>query len=207
MTVIFIRHSDDNGSNPSFSHDPKVTKRGKKKAQIASYELVNRYGSPSIIFCSPFRRTLETAKQMREMCDSRTEIYIDNNLSRYFCRREKANPEISKKTEKYDVPIYEEWCEFENRIDKHLKMLKKRGYKDSEEVVWVISHALVYKHVARVYGMDIPVIIPFMHTFIIHKYSVELSKKAQERRRYREHRKKQAYFKSKKNKKRAKKYM
>jgi len=207
MTVIFVRHSDDNGSNPSYSHDPKVTKRGKKKAQIAAYKLIEQYGSPSVIFCSPFRRTLETAKQMRDVCGAHTEIYIDNNLSRYFCRREKANPEISKTTEKYDVPIYEEWHDFENRIDKHLRMLKRKGFVDSEDVIWVISHALVYKHVARVYGIDIPIIIPFMHNFIIHKYSIELPKKAQELRRHEEHLRKRKYFKSKKNKKRSKKYM
>jgi len=144
---------------------------------------------------------------MRRICDGHPEIYIDNNLSRYFCRREKANPQISQKTKKYDVPIYEEWCEFEDRVDKHLRMLRNRGFKESDDVVWVISHALVYKFVARVYGVDIPVVIPFMDHFVVHKYSIELPKKVQERRRYEESRRKKEYFRSKKNKKRAKKYM
>lgn len=207
MTVVFIRHSDDNGSDPSHHHDPKVTRRGKKKAENAAYELIRMYGEPSVIFCSPFRRTLETSKRMKKMCNLPPEIYIDNNLSRYFSKKEKKNPDISSKTRKYDVPIYESWNDFEERINKHIQMLIHSGYKKSEDVVWVVSHALVYKHVARVYGVDIPIIIPFLEHFVVHEYSIELPKRVQRRRRREESRRKEEYFKSKRNKKRAKKYM
>jgi len=208
MTVIFLRHTDDNGSDQSKSHDNKINRKGLFRLRMVINDLIEKYGCPSIIFTSAFRRTLDTSKEIKKMCDSSTEIYIDNNLSRYFCKREKENPEISNRTEKYDVPIYEDWNEFEKRINKHIRMLKKKGYiYDKNILVMCVTHSLVYKHVARVYGVDIPVVIPFMDKFIINKYSVELPKKIQERRRYEDHIRKREYFKSKKNKKRAKKYM
>jgi len=208
MPVIFLRHTDDNGSDQFEAHDNKINKRGRFRLKVVINDLLEKYGYPSIIFTSAFRRTLDTAKEIKKMSNSETVIYIDNNLSRYFCSREKENPEISQRTRKYDVPVYEEWSDFEKRVNKHLRMLKKKGYiNDENNLVICVTHSLVYKHAARVYGIDIPVIIPFMEHFVIHKYSIELPKKMQELRRYEESRRKRQYFKSKKNKKKAKRYM
>jgi len=208
MPVIFLRHTDDNGSDQSEAHYNKINDRGRFRLRVVIQDLLEKYGNPSIIFTSAFRRTLDTAKEIKKMSNSKTDIYIDNNLSRYFCRREKANPEISQRTKKYDVPIYENWDDFEKRVNKHLRMLKNEGYiNDPDNLIICVTHSLVYKHAARVYGIDIPVIIPFMEHFLIHEYSIELPKKVQERRRYEESRRKKEYFRSKKNKKRAKKYM
>lgn len=191
MTIIFIRHGDDNESDPSYSHDPKITKNGKKKARRVAFELVEKYGCPDVIFCSPFQRTIQTAKMMRKMCGYSTKIYIDNNLSRYFCSREKANPQVNPSTQKYEAPIYECWDEFEKRVDKHLNMIKHNRYiGDNTKMVWCITHALVYKHVARTYGVTIPVYIPFMHYFLLHEWSTELDKYEIRKRRKHERRRK-----------------
>jgi len=169
--IIFIRHTDDDGSNPIYSHDPKVTKKGLKKAKEIAFRLIEQYGCPDIIFCSPFRRTIQTSKIMKKMCDNYTKIYVDNNLSRYFCKREKKNPQVDPGTQKYDAPIYESWKDFEDRINKHLRMLKKGEFAKTDEVIWCITHALVYKHVAKVYGIKIPSYIPFMHHFCLNEHS------------------------------------
>lgn len=195
MPVIFIRHGDDNDDDPTYTHDPKITDNGKKKARSTSFELVQKYGSPKIIFCSPFRRTIQTAKMMKKMCGAKTKIYIDKNLSRYFCAREKVNPQIGPGTGKYDTPIYESWKGFEYRVDKHLEMIKKNYFNQKDEVIWCITHALVYKHVARTYTITIPSYIPFMHYFVFDKQAKEISKSKRDYQRY----------KSKKNKKKQQK--
>ncbi len=196
MTIVFVRHADDNVSKPTYSHDPRITKYGEKKAQRAALELVDRYGCPDIIFCSPFRRTIRTAKAMKKICGFHTDIFVDNNLSRYFCSREKVDPQIDPGTEKYDAPIYESWSEFEDRIDKHLKMLKHTNAKSSGFVIWCITHALVYKHVARTFTVEIPTFIPFMDHFLIHEHSVAINKKECKKKR------KQQQHKKRKHKKR-----
>lgn len=195
--IIFIRHADDDGSDPIYSHDPKITRRGLKKAKDIAFQLIERYGCPDIIFCSPFRRTIQTSKSMKKLCDDYTKIYVDNNLSRYFCKREKANPQVDPGTQKYDAPIYESWNDFEDRINKHLRMLKKEDFAEREEVVWCITHALVYKHVAKVYGIKIPTYIPFMHHFCLNEHSFPV--KSFEKKSHNKRTKKRRYQKYKVN--------
>lgn len=187
MVVIFIRHADDGIQSPKYSHDPKITKQGNKKAQKMALELIERYGCPDIIFCSPFRRTIQTSKSMKKLCNSHTKIYVDNNLSRYFCSREKKDPQVDPGTSKYSCPIYESWSDFENRIEDHLKMLKKEEFAKRDEVVWCITHALVYKHVAKVYGITIPAHIPFMHHIVLHEHSFEVDPRRHKRKQKHTH--------------------
>lgn len=200
MTIIYIRHGNDNDSDPSYSHDPKITRNGKKKARRVAFELVEKYGCPDVILCSPFQRTIQTAKMMKKMCGYKTTIYIDSHLSRYFCSREKADPQIDPSTEKYDTPIYESWNDFEGRVDKHLKMIKHNGYiTNNSKMVWCITHALVYKRVSRTYGVEIPIYIPFMDYFLLHEWSMEVSEyERKERRKSDRRRKRKANRRSKK---------
>jgi len=191
MPVIFIRHSNDDDTDPTYTHDPKITEDGKKKARKRAFELVEKYGSPKMIFCSPFRRTIQTAKAMKKMCGSKTKIYIDKILSRYFCAREKADPQIDPGTGNYDTPIYESWKGFEYRIDTHLKMISKNRFTQKDEIIWCITHALVYKHVARTYDIKIPSYIPFMHYFVLDKESKQISKT---KRDYQRHTRKKRKF-------------
>lgn len=184
--IIYIRHGNDDGSDPTFAHDPRITEDGRKKARKTAFELVKDYGSPKIIFCSPFKRTIQTAKIMKKMCGANTEIYIDPNLSRYFCTREKCDPQLYPETERYDTPIYESWNGFERRVNKHLDMIEKNKFKLRSAIIWCITHALVYKHIARTYQVEIPNYIPFMHSFFINANSnplpVELRRKSANRR-------------------------
>jgi len=196
MPIVFIRHSNDDDSDPTYSHDPKITESGRKKARSTAFELVQKYGCPKIIFCSPFRRTMQRAKMMNKMFGSKTKIYIDKNLSRYFCAREKADPQIDPGTCRYDTPIYECWKGFEYRIDKHLEMIKKNNFMQSADVFWCITHALVYKHVARTYSITIPSYIPFMHYFILNENAEAVSKSKRNSHRHKKkkrHRKKDVY--------------
>lgn len=164
--LIFVRHSDDSSKN-AHRHDGAITSRGKRRAQKVAKKMVSRYGKPDRIYCSPFQRTRETMENMLigANLEQRPSIVMDPRLSRYFSSKEKADPSIFTKTEDYGVPIYESWRDFNNRVRNFLKELEDKQLFDEGVVIWVITHALVYKRCAYRYKFKIPENIPFMHKF------------------------------------------
>lgn len=165
--LIYVRHSDDEVDDATFKHDPKLTDDGRKLAQSKGDKIIEKYGQPTIIYCSPFRRTKETLDNMlSNLTDEQREnikIYYVSNQSRYFSSKEKRNPQIAKSTKSSHVPIYESYHDFEKRVKKSGKKLEK--YIRSKQIVWVITHTTVYKRTAKNYSIKLPNYIPFMHSF------------------------------------------
>ena len=65
--TVYIRHAKKeyiNGDSPTFKHDPGITFEGVDHCKKISNMLVNRYGVPDEIICSPYRRARETAIAM-----------------------------------------------------------------------------------------------------------------------------------------------
>lgn len=167
--LVYIRHSDDDHSPNNYVHDKSIDKEGKTNAKRKARKWMQKYGKPDIILCSPFRRTLETARIIRNTCGKNVPLYIDNNLSRYFCSSEKRNPQINPLTSQYDIPIFECKEDFEERIEKHLDFVQEYQHKKHITNIWCITHALVYKHIAKIYDNHLPKSIPFLHHFILYK--------------------------------------
>lgn len=171
--LIYIRHSDDEYSNPTYKHDNNITNRGVRLAQKTGKKLIEKYGLPYKIYCSPFRRTRQTLENMLSSLSpelrAQIQISFDNRLCRYFSSSEKRRPKIDPKTKSHQVPITETWEDFKERIDEHIMKMRRHKYKYREEVVWVITHALVYKRVARHHQKELPDYIPFMHYFYLRK--------------------------------------
>jgi broad specificity phosphatase PhoE len=177
MTIIYIRHADDIES--THRHDARITKKGKQRAKKMAQKLLSKYGLPSFILCSPFKRARSTAGVMRQQLPKDCPLYIDRNLSRYFCSREKCEPSLYATTGKYDTPIYESKSGFHRRIDKHLSMIQQKGWHRSHKIVWCITHALVYKYIALRSQVKIPSHIPFLDYFV---YPPSPSQKAKKRK-------------------------
>ena len=164
--LIFIRHSDDQDDDPTHALDPKLTKEGKHLAYKEGKALIERYGLPTIIYCSPFRRTKETLEYMlRKRSTSNMAIIYDNRLSRYFSSKEKKHPDIDRSTKKADVPIFESYGDFKERARDLTHALDV--YIGGKEIVWCITHSSFYKKIASIYKAPIPDHIPFMHHFQI----------------------------------------
>lgn len=168
--LIFVRHSKDT-SRGAHRHDGRIVKEGKKLAERSGRRLVKKYGTPDIIYCSPFQRTRETMESMIKggKFETRPSIILDTRLSRYFSGREKQDPSIFTSTEEYGIPINESWNEFKYRVRDFIKDLEKKDYFRKDIVVWVITHALVYKEIARKYRHKLPEKIPFMDYFRVSK--------------------------------------
>lgn len=149
--VVYIRHADDNDHKTKYKHDPHITQKGIFKAKIIIHELISKYGYPTEIYFSPFRRCIDTMKVMmhelkkiKNAKSKNIKLYCDISLSRYFTKKDKENPSISKQTLSYNIPIYENKKEFHKRVKSHVSDMSK-----SPNNIWCITHALVYKNIAK----------------------------------------------------------
>jgi len=169
--LIYLRHGNDEGKDfpPDVSqhrHDKHLTDRGKKEATSEAVKLIKLYGPPDIIRCSPFARGKDTVHGMlRGFTQQKLPLPIiryDRALSRFFNRKEQADPSVGPETLEKNVPIYETKEEFHDRVDKHIKRMETY---ELGKLIWIITHALVYKRVAAHHQIEIPKHIPFLHHF------------------------------------------
>lgn len=164
--IIYIRHSDDNDRHPVHRHDQKINKKGKILAYQKAQRLIKKYGHPTIMYISPFVRSKETAHEMAKAFTKKIDVYYDKRLSRFFSKKEQQDPSVFQSTLKHNIPIKETSEEFKQRVQNHIDSMEKRKYKkSSKDIVWCITHALVYKKVARYYHISIPKYIPFVEHF------------------------------------------
>ena len=152
--VVYIRHADDNNKHTKHKHDPHITKRGMHNVKKTTKELISKYGCPDTIYVSPFRRCVDTVKIMVNEINNinnnnKINVICDVNLSRYFSKSDKKHPRVSKTTLDYNVPIYETKREFHKRINNHINETVKTEKSHNENIVWCITHALVYKNIAK----------------------------------------------------------
>lgn len=159
--IIFIRHSLDNDLKHRIN--TKLTTRGKRIAYIKGLKLIRKYGVPYKIYCSPFRRTIQTMKSMLKSLpkESLPKIKLSHGLSRYFSSKEL----MQDFTLSIDVPVHETKEEFTQRVVETIKKLQK--WVHSQEVVWCITHTTVIKKIAKIYKIKLPHTIPFMYSFVV----------------------------------------
>ena len=120
MTILWVRHADDEYYDVTYIHDGKAVGVDLEASKKLYKKMIHVYGEPKHIFCSPFRRTQMTANQMGI---SSEKITYDIRLSRYFSSREKSHPEVSddtlsliKKKDEYDTIVGESYSEFIERV-------------------------------------------------------------------------------------------
>lgn len=180
MTAFSIRHSHDEQRDrkknfEDHRHDHPITPVGRKMAAERFIQLIKKIGVPQIIYCSPFKRGIETVKYMipRSMRSS-IRIMSDTRLSRFFNSKEQKDPSIFPETKKKNVPIRETKKQFHTRIEDFIKSMMKEGNIGSKKNVWFITHALVHKYIAGIYNVTIPEHIPFLHCFEVKKGGKEI---------------------------------
>lgn len=166
MVTIIIRHADDNEDTPTHRHDQEITDRGKRKAKEKALRLIDRYGQPDIIYCSPMMRTRQTLAEMLKYVKSKPIIYFDNRISRYFSSREQKEPSVFTVTNQRNIPIYETYDKFKHRCDKFLREIKDKNYiYTRRKVIWVISHTLVIKRITSKLHMRIHSYLNFLESY------------------------------------------
>lgn len=147
--LIYLRHGDDRGQDV-YKHDRSLNDRGSKKASKASGELVEKYGHPSTIIVSPFRRTIQTLNAMAQQFKRPVGVHRDPRVAQYLGG--KREPIISPETAAL-VSMDETLDAFRARIRDHVEDAKRRDSVGA--AIWCITHQIVIEEVARYFDVQI----------------------------------------------------
>ncbi len=162
---VLLRHQHDEDPEATYALDPHITPKGINSIRKYINSLVNEYGVPTIIYCSPLLRCRESAKYMRSHIqatyDVKIKIIIDPRLSRYFTSKDKKNPSIRQKSIDYNTPVTDNWKDFKYRI-KQFSKEHKHELRDKNTLVWCVTHYLVIREYSKIMGFTIPKKMPFM---------------------------------------------
>lgn len=176
--IIYIRHASDQYEDPTFLHDQKIvkTKENIENALNVAKFLIKEYGQPEVVICSPFERAKGTLNIMRKVFDNNPEIKYDTRVSRYFTSKEKKEVDIRKETQVMLPPVYESWSKFKVRVQDHINTLVEDAtLKSRHKVVWVITHTLVIKEVAKHLKIETPDYFEFLLWMAIRSHGPEFN--------------------------------
>ncbi len=175
--IIYLRHASDHYEDPTFAHDQKIVPSKKNVTDILSVvkHLINTYGKPVAIYCSPFQRARDTLELMKDYLIKETggeiDVEIDPRLSRYFTAKEKKEPSVRKDTLELEPPIFEKWDDFKERVTQHVDEMIEKGYLRSRHtVVLVITHTLVIKEVAKYLRFETPEYYEFLQWLCVRSH-------------------------------------
>lgn len=177
--IIYLRHGEDAYENPTFAHDQKIPQVEEIHDDIEKVGkfLVTKYGQPTHVICSPFQRARDTYNILKRkaVLSQETKLLIDTRVGRYFSSREKKEgPEVRKETKKMKPSIYESWESFKVRVRNHVNQLKDDKFlKSRHTVVWVITHTLVIKEVARYLRFEMPEYYEFLQWVALRSHGPE----------------------------------
>lgn len=155
--MLYIRHAEKaygNGKSAEFSLDPHLTESGREASKVKFKYLVEKYGIPEKIVCSPYLRARETAQIAREIIlnitGDKLEISCDPLIGEYLGHHK--NKDISsclhKETLIHNPIPPEQWKQYSSRVRKHLRSAKSN--------IWYITHGLVIDSIAFFNGIKIP---------------------------------------------------
>ena len=161
-----MRHGNDN-KTCKYKHDHSLQSDIMVQEEIIhkTKKLIKKYGYPTKIYCSPFKRVRETVAIMLDYIAEKgrqVEIHVDPNLSRYFNGNERANPSVRKTTLKYNPPLDENGQMFKRRVDK-----AERRVMHNDDTVWCITHYLVIKRITKNNDIEIPRKMPFLYHVVL----------------------------------------
>jgi broad specificity phosphatase PhoE len=154
--AIYIRHAKDRRRKHDRLFDTSLTDSGEKDAAMLGKQLMRTYGRPHAIYCSPFRRTRQTAKMMASAIGEKVPIYIDVDLSRFPGTGTSYDDKVRDDTKKYGFPDHETRREFKDRVKDHLAESIGKCQKHPKRVYWYVTHAIFVKMVSKLAQVPSP---------------------------------------------------
>lgn len=158
--IIYMRHGDDEQSNPRYRQDPGIRKDFRRKIQKHCRRLLRKYGPPDVVYISPMTRGVETVQEME--LPGWTKVEVLPELSRFFLKDEIDFREINPETLQRGLPLFEKSDQFKKRAD----MIVDWIYRNHKGLnVWCITHALVMKRAALYHRVELPSHQKFLEWF------------------------------------------
>lgn len=160
---IWIRHAEKKfsngwGTNTDHQHDPGIVEDVAPINNLVD-SLVDRYGMPDKIVCSPFLRTRQTSVAIRNRLAQRynkqVRMIINNDVKEYlgFCKTN-SYADLDPETEGYlggKVRTRESLESLQDRVNAHLHRIM-----NYETNVWVITHGIVISHIYKALYEEVP---------------------------------------------------
>lgn len=153
---VFIRHAQklyDNGKSETYPFDPSLTSKGIEKSYEVAAELIEKFGQPDLILCSPYLRTRQTAEIFASQCQSSTQIMIDRDLSEFLGNQESLsiNDVLPETWENSPYPP-ETMQQFQTRVRRFYNSVKRDA---NSGLVFVITHGIFLNTIARIRNKQI----------------------------------------------------
>ncbi len=165
---IYIRHAEKeycNGQSTAWAHDPSITATGYQQTQKLAIDLIEQWGYPKYIICSPYRRTRETAIALLEVIkNGGSELKYDVRLSEYLGNRRNEKLDVTVETLCYNPPHPETFFQMDTRVRWHNDDMK--ALDDENTVVWFISHGFIINRIGNAMGYKLPKRLPYLSTVI-----------------------------------------
>lgn len=155
MPQIWIRHSEKlfgNGKGEPYAFDSPLTHNGYILAKNKMNSLIEEFGPPSYIVCSPYLRTRQTAYVLEQCLKSLEsldfEIIIDRNIGEFINKHHYVNfkSDFDPVTLSYKPIIRETMSNLKTRIYNY-----KSGLDDSYHNTWFITHGIVVSQIFSFY--------------------------------------------------------
>lgn len=174
--LLYLRHGNDEHNRierlQQHRHDYQLNKSKKNKIFLYNtiLDLLDTYGVPEVIRYSPMTRTRETTTAIKKIIkqyyphSDLPSFIVDTSLTRYFTSSEQQDISLASHTEQYNPPTNENITAFNLRVANHIKYMLEHH---TSQKVWCITHAMVYKRVAKYHFIDIPEHIPFLHHIVV----------------------------------------
>lgn len=159
--LIYIRHGED-AHEPGVTkkHDTPLTARGEYEAGKTAIVLQRRFGTPDLIYCSPYMRAIQTAEKMSKALGVCVPTIVDSALSKYVTRGNLRELDVRYETLIFDPPIYETMDVFKSRVhQQYCNMISKfeSPAKTAKSIplaeiqprkIWLVTHGIFVKCVA-----------------------------------------------------------
>lgn len=165
---IYIRHAEkayQNGQSENLGHDPGLTILGRLSAQLLAKRLLETYGMPKWIICSPYLRCRETALEMVSVLNVIVPIKCDNTLAEYLGNRPTEELDVDSTTSIYTPPHPENFDDLDVRVRIHND--KMSTLDTSPEPIWFITHGIVLHRLANCLGYRLKRSLPYLATLIV----------------------------------------
>lgn len=153
--MLYIRHGPKlyaNGGASTYGMDPGLHPSGKQACVDKFTVLVNKYGAPPKIYCSPYLRARETAAIAQEVIAQHTgvtvEIVPQARLGEYLGHQKRCNltTDLRPETLAHNPIPPETWKDYGKRV-RTMIPLSQKG--------WHISHGIVIKSITHFLGTEI----------------------------------------------------
>jgi broad specificity phosphatase PhoE len=165
--LIYIRHANDHVDDAKHRHDRHITNKGARKAAKLAKKLIKRYGHPSAIYVSPFRRTLQTATAMAARFEHAVPTHQDPRIAQHFSKKQQRRPDISRETARAGIPIVESRDDLRARVQSHIAAMRQAGHHQSSVVIWCVTHKIVVRTVGKSFRMKLPKSSGFLDYVVI----------------------------------------